>query len=138
MLVVFDSFGSQSSVSGAGYERLPNAESLGKAHALVLEIYKLTTRFPVEERFGLTIQMRRSGAAIPTHLAEGCGADNDQDMARLFQLGMRSACELEYQLLLSRDLTYTPLELYAELEPRVIEVKKMLTSYIQRVRAGNH
>jgi len=108
-----------------------------KAHALVQEIYKLTARFPADERFGLTIQMRRSGAAIPTHMAEGCRTDNDQDMARLFQMAMRSACELEYQLLLSRDLTYTPMDLYAELEPRVTEVKKMLTSYLQRVRAGN-
>lgn len=53
------------------------------------------------------------------------------------QIAVRSACELEYQLLLSRDLTYTPVDLHAELEPRVVEVKKMLTAYIQRIRAGN-
>ncbi len=108
-----------------------------KAHALALEVYKLTMRFPADERFGLTIQMRRSGAAIPTHIAEGCGSDNDQELARLMQAAVRSACELEYQLLLSRDLTYTPAELYAALEPKVVEVKKMLTAYIQRIRAGN-
>jgi len=108
-----------------------------KAHALALEVYKLTASFPVDERFGLTIQMRRSGAAIPTHIAEGCGTDNDQDFARVLQLSMRSACDLEYQLLLSRDLTFTRVELYAELEPKVVEVKKMLTVLIQRLRAGN-
>ncbi len=108
-----------------------------KAHALILEVYKLTAKFPVDERFGLTIQMRRSGSSIPTHIAEGCGTDNDQDFARLLQMAMRSACELEYQLLLSRDLTFTPTDLYAELEPKVIEVKKMLSVFIQKLRSGN-
>ena len=108
-----------------------------KSHALALQVYKLTMQFPSDERFGLTIQMRRSAAAIPTHIAEGCGADNDQELARLMQVAMRSACELEYQLLLSRDLTYTPADLYAELEPKIVEVKKMLTAYIQQIRAGN-
>lgn len=108
-----------------------------KAHALILEVYKLTAKFPVDERFGLTIQMRRSGSSIPTHIAEGCGTDNDQDFARLLQMSMRSACDLEYQLLLSRDLTFTPTDLYAELEPKLIEVKKMLSVFIQKLRSGN-
>ena len=108
-----------------------------KAHALALEVYLLTAEFPADERFGLTIQMRRSGAAVPTHIAEGCGADSDQELARLLLVAMQSACELEYQLLLSRDLTYTPADAYAALEPRITEVKKMLTSYAQRIRAGN-
>ena len=108
-----------------------------KAHALVLEVYRLTTRFPADERFGLTIQMRRSATAIPTNIAEGCGTDNDQDFARLLQMAMRNACDLEYQLLLSRDLTFTPSEIYAELEPKVVEVKKMLSVFIHKLRAGN-
>lgn len=108
-----------------------------KSHALVQEVYKLTTKFPGDERFGLILQMRRSAAAVPTHIAEGCGSLDGQDYARFLQSALRSACELEYQLLLSRDLTYTPADLYAELEPKIVEVKKMLTAYIQRIRAGN-
>ena len=109
-----------------------------KAHALALTIYQLSVRFPSDEKFGLTIHMRRSAAGIPTHIAEGCGSLEGQDYTRHFQNALRSACELEYQLLLSRDLTYTPADLYAELEPKIVEVKKMLTAYIQRIRAGNH
>ena len=108
-----------------------------KAHALVLAVYQLTSKFPGDERFGLTIQMRRSAAAIPTQIAEGCGSLEGQDYTRFFQNALRSARELEYQLLLSRDLTYTPAELYVELDPKVVEVQKMLTAYIQRIRAGN-
>ena len=52
-------------------------------------------------------------------------------------MSMRSACDLEYQLLLSRDLTFTPTDLYAELEPKLIEVKKMLSVFIQKLRSGN-
>ncbi len=108
-----------------------------KAHSLALQVYKLSMKFPSEEKFGLTIQMRRSAAAVPTHIAEGCGSLEGSDYGRYLQNALRSACELEYQLLLSKDLTYTPPEVYSELEPRVIEVKKMLTAYIQRIRAGN-
>jgi len=108
-----------------------------KSHALVQEVYKLTARFPGDERFGLILQMRRSAAAVPTHIAEGCGSLDGQEYARFLQNALRSACELEYQLLLSRDLTYAPAELYVALEPKVVEVKKMLTAYIQRIRAGN-
>ena len=108
-----------------------------KSHSLVLAVYKLTMNFPGEERFGLILQIRRSVAAIPTDIAEGCGSLKGQDYARFMQSALRSACELEYQLLLSKDLTYTPADLYAELELRVVEVKKMLSAYIQRIRAGN-
>ena len=108
-----------------------------KSHALALAVYKLTAKFPTEEKFGLTIQMRRSAAAVPTHIAEGCGSLDGQDYGRFLQSALRSACELEYQLLLSKDLTYTPAEVYSDLEPRVTEVKKMLTAYIQRIRTGN-
>ena len=108
-----------------------------KAHALVLAVYQLTAKFPGDERFGLTIQMRRSAAAIPTQIAEGRGSWEGQEYTKFFQNALRFARELEYKLLLSRDLTYTPAELYAGLEPKVIEVQKMLTAYIQRIRAGN-
>jgi four helix bundle protein len=75
-----------------------------KAHALVLSVYRATSSFPRDELFGLTSQMRRSAASIPTNIAEGCGANTDAEFARFCQYAVRSSCELEYQLLLSRDL----------------------------------
>ncbi len=106
-----------------------------KAHAIVLEVYKITTQFPTDERFGMISQMRRSAASIPTNIAEGCGCGTDLEFARFAQISMRSACELEYQFILTRDLGYLPDTTYTPMETRIIEVKRMLTALMQRLRA---
>lgn len=108
-----------------------------KAHAIVLDVYKITAMFPPDERFGLISQMRRSSASIPTNIAEGCGSGTDADFARFVQFSMRSACELEYQFILSRDLGYWGDPAYGELEPRLIEVKRMLTALMQKLRSNS-
>jgi four helix bundle protein len=108
-----------------------------KAHSLVLTIYKLTLGLPTEERFGLTLQMRRSATAIPTSIAQGCGCTNDQDFARCVQSALRSGSELEYQLILCRDLLYVSPERIGELESELVEVKKMLVVFHQRLNEPN-
>jgi four helix bundle protein len=108
-----------------------------KAHALVLDIYRLTLSLPAEEKFGLTLQMRRSAMAIPTGIAQGCGCTNDLDFARCLQSALRAGSELEYQLILCKDLLYVPAERIAELEKELIEVKKMLVVFHQRLHDSN-
>jgi len=106
-----------------------------KAHFLTLEVYKVTTSFPREELFGLTSQMRRATASIPSNIAEGCGRSSDPDFARFLQIAMGSSSEVEYQLLLARDLNLISSTDYARLNGQVSEVKPMLTSLIQKVRS---
>jgi four helix bundle protein len=77
-----------------------------KAHALVLNLYRETTSFPPSELYGLTVQIRRAAASIPANIAEGCGRGSSADFARFLQIAMGSACELEYHLLLARDLGF--------------------------------
>ncbi len=105
-----------------------------KAHQLTLEIYRITQHFPSEERYGLTSQMRRASASIPTNIAEGCGRDNDGELARFFQIAMGSAHELDYQLLLARDLGYLDDTTYTGLNNAIVEIKKMLYSFNQKIR----
>lgn len=105
-----------------------------KAHALTLEIYRTTARFPREEIYGLTSQMRRSSSSIPANIAEGCGRGGNAELARFLQIGLGSASELEYHILLARDLTFLPTTVYDPLQDRVVEVKRMLTPLIQKVR----
>lgn len=105
-----------------------------KAHRLTLRIYGLTGGFPRAEMFGLTSQMRRSSSSVPTNIAEGCGRGTNADLARFLQMAMGSASELEYQLLLARDLSYLPAEAYPGFEADVLEVKRMLAALIGRVR----
>jgi len=105
-----------------------------KAHQLTLSVYECTLRFPREELYGLTAQMRRSAYSIPTNIAEGAGRAGNADFARFLQMAFGSACELEYQLLLARDLKYLGRETYEELSGRATEIKKMLGALLDKVR----
>jgi len=106
-----------------------------KAHRLVVAVYEATARFPKEEIYGLTSQIRRAAGSVPANIAEGCGRDGDVELARFCQIAMGSASELEYHLLLARDLNLLPMGDYKRLESDVIDVKKMLASFIQKLRA---
>ena len=104
-----------------------------KGHKLTLEIYKVTKTFPTDERFGLTSQMRRSSSSVPTNIAEGCGRHGNAELKRFMIIGMGSANELEYQLLLAKDLGYIKPDQYIKLNNQTVEVKKMLSSYIMKL-----
>ncbi len=107
-----------------------------KGHEATLTVYKFTARFPREELYGLTSQMRRAAASVVSNIAEGCGRTGRPDFARFLQMATGSASELQYQLLLARDLNFLKPEEYQSLEGRVVEVKRMLSSLIQRLRSG--
>jgi len=99
----------------------------GKAHELVLAIYRATAGFLREELFGLTSQMRRSSASIPANIAEGCGMESDKAFGRYLRIAIGSACELEYQMLLARDLNLIKQQDHDAIGTTLIEVRKMLT-----------
>src|SRR5262245_45301084 len=107
-----------------------------KSHSLVLDVYRHTSGFPKEELCGLTTQLRRSSASVPTNIAEGCGRGTDPDFARFLQIAMGSASEAEYQMLLSRDLGYLAEEQYVVLQAAVSEVKRMLFGLLIKVRGA--
>ncbi len=105
-----------------------------KAHFLTLKVYKITKSFPKEELYGLTSQTRRACASIPTNIAEGCGRDSDADFARFLQIAMGSATELEYLFMLATSLGLIDKADYNKLHEKVVEIKKMLTSFIKKLR----
>jgi four helix bundle protein len=105
-----------------------------KSHQLTLDVYRATRFFPKDELYGLTSQIRRSCSSIPANIAEGCGRGSDADLARYLQIAMGSASELEYHLLLACDLGLLPPDIQQPLDAEVTEVKRMLTSFIQKLR----
>ena len=105
-----------------------------KGHLLTLAVYKVTEKFPREEVYGLTSQMRRSASSVPANIAEGCCRDGDRDFARFLQTALSSASELEYHLLLGRDLGLLNTACYEDLESQTTEIKRMLTSFIRKLR----
>jgi four helix bundle protein len=106
-----------------------------KAHQLTLKIYQVTEKFPREELYGLTSQIRRACVSIPTNIAEGCVRSSDADFSRFLYIGLGSTSELEYLILLSMDLKIIKNELYIKLNNEINEIKKMLISMIQKLKA---
>ncbi|RJQ55913.1 MAG: four helix bundle protein [Nitrospiraceae bacterium] len=106
-----------------------------KSHQLTLKIYQTASTFPREEMYGLTSQIRRACASVPTNIAEGCGRNSDAELARFLEISMGSASELEYLLLLTRELNLINEPDYSKLADEVIEVKRMLASFIKKLRA---
>ena len=98
-------------------------------------VYRHTARFPGDERYGLSAQLRRSSASIAANLAEGCGRNGDAELARFCSIAMGSASELDYHLLLARDLKLLNATDYADLARDTSEVKRMLTGLIQKLTA---
>src|SRR5438270_3638580 len=107
-----------------------------KAHELTLAAYRATKAFPPDERFGLTSQIRRSASSVPANIAEGCGRRGDAEFHRFLQIAMGSASELEYHLLLCRDLEYLAPADHQRLSDEAVRVKRMLASLIRTVDEG--
>ena len=104
-----------------------------RAHELTLEVNRLTKAFPRGQRFGLTSQINRAAASISTNLAEGCGSQSDAEFAQSVRVAMRSASELEYQLLLASDLKLIRPEECRRLGDKVMEVRRMLTGLLKKL-----
>ena len=104
---------------------------------MTLVVYQLMASFPREEVYGLTSQLRRSCASIAANVAEGCGRNGDAELARFCSIAMGSASELQYHLLLARDLKLLKAKDYERLAQQTDEVKRMLTGFMHKLKAGS-
>ena len=103
------------------------------SHSLTLEIYKITEHFPKEEVFGLTSQIRRASSSIGINIVEGCGRGSDEDFKRFLRNASGSAFEVEYILLLSKDLNYISEDKFLELSPKAEELKMKISKLILKI-----
>jgi four helix bundle protein len=106
-----------------------------RAHELVLTTYRATRSFPREERNGLTNALRCSTTAIASSIAEGCGRGTDAELARCLQNAFSSACEVDYQFLLARDLDFLDEHAHEHLDQLCAEVRRMLATQIKKLNA---
>jgi len=102
-----------------------------KSYHLCLVLYRITGKFPKEERYGLTSQMRRAAVSIPSNIAEGYGRKSTADYLRLLYIAYGSTCELETQVILSGDLSYTNQVDFKVLKDDTEEVERMLKGLIK-------
>lgn len=105
-----------------------------KAHRVTLEVYRLSRSLPKEEKYGLTSQLQRAVSSIPMNIAEGCGRGSDADFARYIYHAIGSANEVEYQLILLKDLRVINLETYPLLITELQGVRKMLNGLLKKLR----
>jgi len=106
-----------------------------RAHELTLAVYRTTGGFPDHERYGLVSQMRGACASIPTNIAEGCGRQTNNEVARFIDIATGSASEVEYQLLLAKGLGYLPEDEHKNLSAEVIEIRRMLLAFNKKLRS---
>ncbi len=106
-----------------------------RSHALTLAIYKQTQRFPAEERFGLTNQVRRASYSVPANIAEGSGRETNKDYLRFLVIALSSLKETEYFLLLARDVGYLAEDQYNELTETVNGTFGALQGLIRAVKS---
>ena len=102
--------------------------------SLVLKLYIETKSWPKEEVYGLTSQIRRSAVSVPSNIAEGYGRNSTGDYIRFLQIASGSLYEFQTQLEISVQLNYLSEEKYVEINSLSIEIEKMLSSLISKVK----
>lgn len=102
-----------------------------RAFTAGMHAYRLTDQFPDRERFGLTVQIRRSAVSVASNIAEGFGRGSTLDYLRYLKIARGSLYELDTQLLFSVELGYLPQAEYAGLKERLDETERVLAGLIR-------
>ncbi|HEY4964757.1 MAG TPA: four helix bundle protein [Puia sp.] len=112
-----------------------NYEVWSESHELVKFIYKqITPHLPRDEKYELVSQMKRAAYSIPFNIVEGCGRHSDKDFSHFLDISLGSAHELEYCILLIKDLDFLKVEQFIILNRKVNAIKAMLINLIKSIR----
>ena len=103
-----------------------------KAKRLALDVYRCTRKFPRDEIYRLTSQMRRAAVSVPSNIAEGKGRYSQKELVHFLYLARGSLLELETQLSIARDLDYIDLLAFKSLESETEELGRILNGLINR------
>lgn len=98
-----------------------------KSIQLVTKIYLVTSKFPKEELYGLTSQMRRCAISIPSNIAEGAGRGSKKEFSHFLDIAKGSSFELETQLIISKELRFSHHSIIDEITVELDEIQKMIT-----------
>ena len=100
---------------------------------MAISAYRLVAQFPQYEQFGLSSQLRRAAISRPSNIAEGCGRKSKKDLAHFIQIAIGSSSEVEYQLFLAKDLKYINENTWRALNNNVIEIRKMMFAFVNKL-----
>ncbi len=117
-------------------QRFTDLKVWQRGHALVLSVYRMTTGFPANERYGLTSQVRRAALSVPTNIAEGSKRLTGQEYSRFLNIAEASLAETEYLLMVSRDLGYVTPIVAEKSFVEISELSRMLHGLRKKVEAA--
>mgnify|MGYP003640803625 CR=1 FL=1 len=104
------------------------------SHLLTLKIYDITKTYPKDEIYGVISQIRRAASSIPTNISEGCGRDSDTEFNRFLTIALGSASEVEYLIILSKDLNYIDDNSFINLNQEINIIKRKIYSLKQKLK----
>jgi len=103
-------------------------------HVLVLEIYKITQKFPTIEKFGLSDQIRRTTVSITSNISEGFSRQTKKDKLNFYHISLGSLSEVQNQIIIARDLKYIDNNSYINLKTQTITISKLLNGLIKSLK----
>lgn len=118
-------------MSESKIQSFKDLNSWKESHKLVLLIYRLSKNFPVDEKFGLTSQLRRCAVSISSNIAEGFGRNTAKDKMQFYGIAKGSILELENQLIIAKDLGYLKNEEFLLVENQVIIAGRLITGLMR-------
>lgn len=107
-----------------------------RAHLLAINVYKITKQFPKEELYGITSLIRRAAISIPTNIVEGSGRQTSKEFSRFLSIAAGSASEVEYLLMISKELAFINEQESDPLLTEINEIKKMLNAFMIKIANG--
>ncbi len=110
-----------------------NLEIWKKSIELVQKVYKLTKKYPDEEKFGLISQMQRASVSISSNIAEGCSRNSEIEFKRFLEIAIGSAFELETQLIIASELDYHSISEQNEIAEDLNGIQKQINSLITKI-----
>lgn len=120
-------------------EEQPNYEKLRiwqEAMNLVEIIYQLTKKFPREEMFGVTSQLRRAAVSVPTNIAEGHGKSSRADFGRFLAMSKGSLQEIDTLLQIALRMNYVAENQYTEVHPQILSLVRQVSSLIRNLKSA--
>lgn len=108
-----------------------------KAHSLVLEIYKITDKFPKKEQFVLISQMLRCAISISSNIAEGFSRSSNKEKRQFYFISKASLIELQNQLLIAKDVGYIDDKIFSKTADLTVQISKLLSNFIKGISKLN-
>jgi four helix bundle protein len=113
-------------------------EAWKHAHRLVLMIYKITKKFPKEEVFGLSNQLRRAGVSITSNIAEGFSRRSYREKTQFYSTSLGSLTEVQSQILIAKDVGYIDTKDFQEIADETVIVSKLMNGLIKKTKTFIH